>query len=90
MSAPDAMFRPLDAAEAAPAAAAAAADDWRAIFPAPLPRPEAPRHKRHGAPSRVWRYLDAVARLLHAVLRFDTASGKEILPYCCGADGWRF
>jgi uncharacterized protein (DUF927 family) len=24
------------------------------------------------------------------VARFDTASGKEILPMTCGADGWRF
>ena len=91
MTAPDAMFAPLDGAETAPAAGAAAADDWRAIFPAPLPPPEAPQHKRHGAPSQVWRYLDAEGRLLHAVVRFDPPGGrKEILPLCCGPGGWRW
>ena len=88
----DAMFARLDAAPAAaaPAAAAAAADDWRPIMPAPMPLPATIRHRKHDTPSHVWRYLDAAGALLFAVARFDTASGKEILPFCCGADGWRF
>ncbi len=86
------MFARLDAAPAAaaPAAAAAAADDWRPIMPAPMPLPATIRHRKHDTPSHVWRYLDAAGALLFAVARFDTASGKEILPFCCGADGWRF
>ena len=91
-AAPDPMFAPLDAAAAAPAPEAAReADEWRPIFPAPMPLPEALRHKRHGTPSHVWRYLDARGALLHAVCRFDPPGGrKEILPLCCGPDGWRW
>jgi hypothetical protein len=86
MSAPDAMFAPLGAEAAAPAA-----DTWAPIMPASLPLPEALRHKRHGTPSHVWRYLDAEGRLLHAVARFDPPGGrKEILPMSCGPDGWQW
>ena len=89
MTAPDAMFAPLDAAEAAPAAGASA-DGWKPIMPAPLPLPAPVRHRRHGIASRLFEYRDAAGALLFAVARFDTASGKEILPMTCGADGWRF
>jgi hypothetical protein len=48
-------------------------------------------HNRHGAPSVVWRYLDAAGALLFAVARFDKPDGgKEVLPYCCGPEGWRW
>jgi uncharacterized protein (DUF927 family) len=38
----------------------------------------------------VWRYRDAAGALLFVVARFDTPRGKEVLPFCCGADGWRW
>jgi uncharacterized protein (DUF927 family) len=69
---------------------AADKDDWQAILPAPRPLLEVLRHRRHGVPSRVWRYRDAAGALLFAVARFDVDGWKEVLPYSCGADGWRW
>ena len=64
---------------------------WQPIMPAPLPLPLRIRHWAHGEPTRVWRYLDEGGELLFAVCRFDTLDGgKEVLPYCCGAGGWRW
>lgn len=89
MSADD-MFRPLGAEAAAPAPAPAA-DEWRAIMPAPEPLPETIRHRRHGTPSHAWEYRDASGALLFAVCRFELGDGrKEVLPFAAGADGWRF
>lgn len=62
------------------------------ILPAPLPLPETIQHRRYGAPSQTWRYLDAAGKLLFAACRFDPPGGKKVvLPYtCCGADGWKW
>jgi len=66
-------------------------EDWPPVLPAPLPLPESIRHQRYGTPSMVWRYRDAAGRLLFAVARFDKPDGgKDVLPYCCGANGWRW
>ncbi len=67
------------------------AADGGAIFPAPLPLPEGIRHRLHGEPSQVWRYLDAAGSLSFAVCRFDTGPGKkEVVPYVCGPQGWHW
>ncbi|MCK8787741.1 DUF927 domain-containing protein [Roseomonas sp. NAR14] len=92
---PDPRFAPLG--EPGPAGPASApppperpADAWAPILPAPLPLPKALRHRDHGVPSTVWRYLAADGALLFAVARFDTPAGKQVLPYCGGAGGWRW
>ena len=83
-------FAPLGAAPVLPEAEEAA-DDRRAIMPAPLPLPVAIRHARHGKPSRVWEYRDAAGALLFAVARFDPPDRKkEVLPYSCGPGGWNW
>lgn len=57
--------------------------------PAALPLPETLHHPRLGAPSRVWHYRDAAARLLFAVARFDPPGRrKEVLPYTCDRTAW--
>ena len=38
----------------------------------------------------MWRYLDGTGVLLFAACRFETPEGKVVLPYCCGADAWRW
>jgi uncharacterized protein (DUF927 family) len=68
---------------------AAPGDDFIAIFPAPAPLPVSIRHKRLGAPASIWRYHDAAGALLFAVCRFETAEGKEVLPYTFGRQGAR-
>jgi hypothetical protein len=61
------------------------------MLPAALPLPEEIQHRRHGTPSRVWRYENAEGAVLYAVLRFDTPNGKkEVLPFTCGPEGWEF
>ncbi|MDI3308914.1 MAG: hypothetical protein QJR07_17670 [Acetobacteraceae bacterium] len=88
---PFAPLAPADLARPpAPLVSAAKESGWRAVLPAPLPLPEAIRCGRHGAPSRVWHYRDPAGALLFAVCRFDAPDGKVVLPYCCGAGGWRF
>lgn len=51
-------------------------------------------HYRHGAPSLVWRYLDADSALMGYVCRFDTKDGKEVIPYTYCTNGkeneWRW
>jgi hypothetical protein len=66
-------------------------DTWSPILPAPVPLPATIRHQRLGAPSRVWEYRDSEGRLLFATCRFDNGNGtKEVLPYSCGRNGWRW
>ncbi|CAH1653465.1 conserved hypothetical protein [Hyphomicrobiales bacterium] len=67
--------------------------------PADAPLLETYRHPKHGAPSKVWRYADALDQLMFAVARFDFLDGdgkpaKEILPltFCDigrGRRAWR-
>lgn len=72
-----------------PEKGANAQPDKAVILPAPLPLPEVIRHRAHGTPARLWRYLDADGRLLFVVARFDKpGGGKEVLPYCCTASAW--
>jgi hypothetical protein len=70
------------------------AEDDRAaavIMPAPLPLPESIYHQRLGEPSATWHYRDTEGRLLFVVARFDPPRDrKQILPYTCGPDGWRW
>jgi hypothetical protein len=66
-------------------------DTWSPIMPAPLPLPATIRHRRLGTASATWRYLDAAGALLFLVARFDPpAERKQILPYTCGPNGWRW
>jgi hypothetical protein len=77
-----------------PAPLGPGAEDDRAdavILPAPLPLPATIRHRRLGEPSRVWEYRDAAGALLFLVARFDPpGERKQILPFTCGSDGWRW
>src|SRR5215217_9676776 len=74
-------FAPLNGASP-PGPASTAGDGWAPILPAPLPLPERVRHRAHGEPTIMWRYLDAAGALLFAVCRFDKPDGgKEVLPY---------
>jgi hypothetical protein len=75
----------------APSANDAGRDAWSPIMPAPRPLPATIRHQRLGAPSATWHYRDADGRLLFLVARFDPpGERKQILPYTCGPDGWRW
>ena len=83
-------FAPLGAAPVLPEVEEGA-EDRRAIMPAPLALPANIRHLRHGKPSRVWEYRDGAGALLFAVARFDLPDRKkEVLPYSCGPDGWKW
>lgn len=64
-------------------------EGFTAIMPAPMPLPEAIRHKRLGRPTSLWRYVDAAGAVLFAVARFDTDVGKEVLPFTYGDAGGR-
>lgn len=96
MTAPFDPFAPLAPAEVSRPASgtlptAGGEPDPGPVLPASLPLPEAIRHGRHGSPAMVWRYLDATGALLFAVARFDRPDGgKEVLPYCCWPEGWRW
>ena len=83
-------FAPIPSA-VEPAIRANTKADFVPILPAPLPLPEAIRHRRHGGPSQTWRYLDGAGNLLFAVCRFDPVGRKkEVLPYTCGRAGWQW
>ena len=70
--------------------------DWRPLLPVPSDAPQPMfAHSSLGRPSSVWIYRDNSARTLGYVARFDTAGGKEVLPYtyCQSAEGrreWRW
>jgi putative DNA primase/helicase len=51
---------------------------------APLPGP----HPRHGAPSAMYRYLDAVSRLAFVVARYDLSTGKQFAQYTWRGGKW--
>jgi hypothetical protein len=38
-------------------------------------------HPKYGKPSQVWAYNDADGEVLHYVARYDTESGKQIVPF---------
>jgi hypothetical protein len=85
-------FAPLPpASEPCGPAAIAEAPTVAPMLPAALPMPEVIQHRRHGTPSRIWRYESAEGALLFAVLRFDPADGKkQVLPFICGAEEWEY
>lgn len=66
--------------------------------PAPPDAPPPPaRHRQHGEPSARWCYRDATGAVLGFVCRFDlpqnddgSGGGKQVLPLCWTADGWRW
>jgi hypothetical protein len=70
--------------------------DWRPLLPVPSDAPPPTfAHSRLGRPSSAWIYRDNSARALGYLARFDTAGGKEVLPYtyCESAEGrreWRW
>jgi hypothetical protein len=45
--------------------------------------------RRHGKRSALWTYHDAQGEPFGVVVRWDTASGKDIRPVARHADGWR-
>jgi len=53
--------------------------EWRQITPDR--EPVSFKHYRHNEPSKTWKYLTEEGKLLGYVCRFDTADGKEVLPY---------
>jgi uncharacterized protein (DUF927 family) len=90
-------FAPLPPARRRPNAAAKSPAEgaaFVALMPAPQPLPAALKHPRLGTPAHVWTYRDAAGALLFAVARFETAGGKEVLPYCFGTvaarTGWHW
>lgn len=98
----NAMFAPLSPDERAAAGSAKApSGDKIPVVPVPsdAPPPETFRHPQYGAPTKVWRYTDALDRILFAMARFDFLDGdskpaKDILPltFCDigkGRRAWR-
>jgi putative DNA primase/helicase len=59
-------------------------------------RPARLWHPRLGEPSAVWEYHTAAGELWGLVCRFETAEGKQVLPFTChggasgGASGWKW
>jgi putative DNA primase/helicase len=53
--------------------------EWKQITPAPSPAQIV--HHIHGRPSMVWEYRNSDNDLLGLICRFDTSTGKEIVPY---------
>jgi putative DNA primase/helicase len=52
------------------------------VFEAPPPGQNfSGAHKRHGAPSATYVYRDAVGEVLYYVCRYETADGKQIVPW---------
>lgn len=78
---------------AAPAPAAsrpAAPPSPPAVLPVPTDAPKPPqRHPTHGKPSAVWTYRDAAGAVLLHVARFDTPTGKQVLPLTLRRDAGR-
>jgi putative DNA primase/helicase len=77
------------------AATQAAKAEWLPIMPVPDDAPAPLLVDRYkGEPSAAWAYFDASGRVLCHIRRFDTPTGKVILPltYCqhqSGKRGWR-
>lgn len=70
---------------------------WTQIKPVPLeayePAPDF-NHFRHGPPAYIWRWNNENGELVGYTVRFDTPTGKEVLPYIYATDGtktaWRW
>lgn len=45
------------------------------------------KHKRHGSPTKVWTYRDGSAAVLYFIARYDTAEGKQFIPWSWRSDG---
>lgn len=57
-----------------------------------LPPPKGTRkpdfkHKRYGAPTTVWAYRDGTNAVLYFIARYDTAEGKQFIPWSWRSDG---
>lgn len=89
-------FAPLSQANEASAEMVANSGDAIPVSPVPDDAPSADfRHAEFGEPATFWTYKDESGRLLGHVARFETASGKEILPrtWCRlpnGVSAWRW
>jgi putative DNA primase/helicase len=91
-------FAPLSLAEAeaVPPELGADKDEVTPVIPVPEDAPAAQfRHFELGEPSATWMYKDETGRLLGHVARFETASGKQVIPrtWCRLPDGthaWRW
>ena len=46
------------------------------------------KHRDHGKPSSVWFYKDTDGELLFCIARYDTKSGKQILPWTWSKRGF--
>jgi len=57
-----------------------------------LPPIDAPvptmQHPKHGEPSNSWTYKDADENVLFYIARYDTAEGKEIIPWSWDGSKW--
>jgi putative DNA primase/helicase len=61
-------------------------ENWQIISPVPNEASlQIPKH-RLGEPSEKWHYLDSEGQMLFAICRFDTETGKEVLPLSYGQD----
>lgn len=62
----------------------------RAVMPVPAgaPKPTC-KHPKHGEPSQRWVYRDAKGQLLFVVARYDTETGKEVIPWTYDGERWR-
>ena len=79
-------FAPLSLAEAKAAPTQVAADEEKLAPVIPVPEDAPAAHFRHaelGEPSATWTYKDGAGRRLGHVARFETPSGKQILPRTC-------
>ena len=76
-------FAPLssDETDTAVGEVVAAGEDLVPVIPVPEDAPAAQfRHRELGEPTTVWAYIDQAGHLLGHVARFDTPTGKQILP----------
>jgi putative DNA primase/helicase len=91
-------FAPLSLAEADAVPTEVAHDEEKVAPVIPVPEDAPAAHFRHaelGEPSATWTYKDEAGRRLGHVARFETPSGKQILPRTCcrlsdGTHAWRW
>ncbi|MDA1023720.1 MAG: DUF3987 domain-containing protein [Proteobacteria bacterium] len=62
-------------------------ETWSPIIPIPSDAPKAPIHPNLGAPSERWAYRDKDGNIAFLIARFETESGKQILPLSYGRKG---
>lgn len=78
------IFAPLTSDERI-AQSSPAFTDWKPMVPVPEDEPEPDfHHSKYGKPSQVWTYHDAAGKVVAHVARFETASGKVVLPTTFG------